>query len=70
MRLSQRLVLVFTLALDLNIHLRDISQAYTSSSSVLNRRVFIKAPAEINVNRDNVLEVVLPLYGIPEAGTH
>lgn len=70
MRSSQRVVLVFALALDLGIFLRDISQAYTQSTSVLNRRVFIRAPAEMNLSKEYVVEVLLPLYGIPEAGTH
>ena len=70
MRASQRLLLAFSLTMGLDLHLRDISQAYTQSGTNLARDVYIHAPDELGLNRDTVLQVVLPLYGIPEAGTH
>lgn len=71
MRASQRLILAFSLVRpDLDIYLRDISQAYTQSTSSMSRDVFIRAPKEMNLGPNAALQVVLPLYGIPEAGTH
>ena len=55
---------------DLSVHLQDISQAYTQSTSKLARDVFIRAPAEMQLAPGTVLRVILPLYGIPESGTH
>ncbi|KHJ30062.1 hypothetical protein EV44_g3886 [Erysiphe necator] len=52
------------------IYSRDISQAYTQSGTKLNRKFFIKAPKEISIGDENILQVLLPLYGVPEAGTH
>ncbi|KAI0993306.1 hypothetical protein K3495_g14878, partial [Podosphaera aphanis] len=70
-RSSQRLALSFFVTLpDVNIYLRDISQAYTQSKSSLARDFFIRAPEEMGLTSNMVLKVVLPLYGIPEAGTH
>ncbi|KAI0999447.1 hypothetical protein K3495_g8752 [Podosphaera aphanis] len=70
-RSSQRLALsLFVTLPDVNIYLRDISQAYTQSKSSLARDFFIRAPEEMGLPSNMVLEVVLPLYGIPEAGTH
>ena len=39
------------------------------STSLLNRAVYIKPPQGTNLG-DNMLKVVRPLYGVPEAGTH
>ena len=70
-RASQRLILALALMIPgLDIYIRDISQAYTQSTTRLSRNVFIKAPTEMGLESGNILQVVLPLYGIPEAGTH
>lgn len=49
---------------------RDVTQAYTQARSWLERSVYIKAPAEMNLPEDIVLRVIKPLYGIPESGVH
>ena len=70
-RASQRLILTLPMILpDLSIHLQDISQAYTQSTSKLVRDVFIQAPTEMQLAPGTVLCVILPLYSIPESGTH
>lgn len=70
-RSSQQLILCLSQILqDVNIYLRDISQAYTQSTSSLARSFFIKAPDELNLPDGFYLKVLMPLYGIPEAGTH
>lgn len=55
---------------DLDPFLRVIIQAYIQSLSKLERRIFIRAPKEMDLPEGYVLEVVKPLYGIPESGLH
>ena len=55
---------------DRDLYSRDISQAYVQSTTALNRRFYIKPPKEIDLGQGNVLKVLRPLYGVPEAGTH
>ncbi|CCU78396.1 (conserved with many other fungi) [Blumeria hordei DH14] len=57
---------------DIHIWLRNISQAYTQSTSCLNRIIIATLPAEIALQypERTIMVVRKPLYGIPEAGTH
>jgi len=56
------------------LYLRDISQAYIQSSTLLNRDFYINPPPkltnQLNLEASSVLKVVKPLYGVPEAGNH
>ena len=56
------------------LYLRDISQAYVQSTTILNRDFYITPPQELatqlNLRKDSILRVVKPLYGVPEAGNH
>ena len=70
-RSSQRIILCIAAILDdRELCIRDISQAYVQSTTRLSRHFFIKPPREIDLGHDNVLKVLRPLYGVPEAGTH
>ena len=76
-RVSQRLILcIATMKLDDNTHLylRDISQAYVQSATNLNREFYVRPPreleTELGIDKDFVLKVLKPLYGVPEAGNH
>lgn len=70
-RASQRTALSAAAAKDdLDAILRDIVQAYIQALNNLMRRVFIKAPNEMDLPERYVLEVIKPLYGIPESGLH
>ena len=69
-RASQRLLLSLGISMDLRICVRDISQAYVQSTSTINREIFVKPPKELSLNNGELLKVVRPLYGLPEAGTH
>lgn len=51
-------------------YIRDVSQAYIQSHSVLDRTVYLKPPEEMNLGNNEVLLVKKPLYGIPESGLH
>lgn len=49
---------------------RDIAQAYTQSSSRLEREVSHRSSAEINLPNNNVLLTLKPLCDSPESGLH
>src|SRR5438045_1930342 len=71
-RVSQRLILAITMVIPhkMDIYLRDISQAYTQSMTNLARDFYIHAPTEMGLEPGTILQVVSPLYGMPEAGMH
>ena len=52
--------------------LRDITQAYVQSNSSLQRKILASLPKQLEGQypRDTVMEVIKPLYGLAEAGTH
>lgn len=49
---------------------RDVTQAYTQSTSPLSRKIFMKPPKELELPEDMVLSLPCPLHGVPEAGVH
>ena len=53
-----------------SVYLRDITQAYTQSTTALNRDFYITPPKGITQWEGFYLKVVKPLYGVPEAGNH
>jgi hypothetical protein len=72
-RVSQRLILVLTAILyndNLSLYLQDITQAYTQSKTQLNRDFFVRPPVELKLTGGSILQVIKPLYGVPEAGNH
>jgi hypothetical protein len=76
-RVSQRIILcvaAMTIDKDIGLYLRDISQAYVQSTTLLNRDFYIRPPHELlqqlGLQKDSILKVVKPLYGVPEAGNH
>jgi hypothetical protein len=70
-RVSQRLILCIAATKpDIRLFLRDISQAYVQSATNLNREFYVRPPRELGIDKDSVLKVLKPLYGVPEAGNH
>lgn len=70
-RVSQRLILILAAIFpELLVLLRDISQAYTQSETLLQRLFYALPPKDVAQWRGWVLRVVRPLYGVPEAGNH
>jgi len=74
-RASQRVIVALAPSLKLRnirLWLRDITQAYTQSTTMLQRTILARLPKEIkHLHPPNTIMVVLkPLYGIAEAGTH
>ncbi|RAL62926.1 hypothetical protein DID88_004767 [Monilinia fructigena] len=57
-------------ASDTGVYIRDITQAYTQSTSNLHRTFYAHAPEEMNLPTGMILLVIKPLYGVPEAGNH
>lgn len=77
-RASQRLIAAIAPSLfmfknrKIGIWLRDISQAYTQSTSLLNRLICARIPKELRDSypEGTIMVILKPLYGIPESGTH
>lgn len=70
-RASQRLLIALTaMNPDLKIFTRDISQAYLQSATRIERAIFLRAPPEMCLDHDHLLQVMRPLYGLPESGIH
>jgi hypothetical protein len=82
-RVSQRILLCLAVVMistgritgkQFVVLIRDITQAYTQATSELIRDIFVKAPPELlkalNLPDGTILQVVRPLYGVPEAGNH
>jgi len=70
-RSSQRLLFALsTIIPNWSIYLRDVVQAYTQSTTELNRKIFVKPVPEFGYSNDTILRVHRPLYGVPEAGLH
>jgi hypothetical protein len=73
-RVSQRLIICLAATLSMELYLRDITQAYVQSRSILNRDFYVQPSPELiklmGISNDCILKVVKPLYGVPEAGNH
>lgn len=70
-RVSQRILLCYAKIIpDVKDALRDISQAYTQLKTFLVRDIYVKYLPELGLPDITLLNMVRPLYGIPEAGTH
>ena len=74
-RASQRMIVAIYPSLreqNVELWLRDITQAYIQSTSKLSRPVFAYPPKDMqnDLPPGVIFKVILPLYGIPEAGTH
>lgn len=74
-RMSQRALLALAPSLveqGMFVRLRDITQAYPQSTSKLNRLIYAHPPKDMvaELPLGTVFWVVIPLYGIPEAGAH
>ena len=77
-RSSQRLLIIIAPSLiaipemQIRLSLRDITQAYTQSTTSLQRLIVARLPKEIQYNypTNAVIIILKPLYRVPEAGTH
>jgi hypothetical protein len=76
-RSSQRVILgiapsLLSLPRGISIYLRDITQAYIQAQTPLNRSILANLPTELKPKYPSgtIMELIKPLYGIPEAGLH
>jgi len=74
-RASQHLITALAPSLmvsSIGLWLRDVTQAYTQSTSTLNRVILANPPKEMadSFPPGTIMKVIRPLYGVPEAGTH
>ena len=69
-RVSQRFILCLAVLLELGVYLRDMVQAYTQAKSNLARPIYARPPPDFDMWIDCILQVIKPLYGIPESGNH
>ncbi|OXV06955.1 hypothetical protein Egran_05279, partial [Elaphomyces granulatus] len=74
-RASQRVIIAIAPSLaklGIKLFLRDITQAYIQSTTMLNRLILANLPKEMRHQYPpgTIMIVRKPLYGIPEAGTH
>jgi hypothetical protein len=75
-RISQRIIMSLTPTLTkthgMTLSLRDITQAYTHSETILDRLVLAKLSVELKDKypEGTIMRVIRPLYGIAESGVH
>src|SRR6266702_8606958 len=73
-QVSQQIILTLTPRLQQSkpvaLYLRDISQAYMQSSTYLSRDIFIRPPHKLNLQPGTILQVLKPLYRVPETRNH
>lgn len=77
-RASQRIIVALAPFLfqmqgkGIEMSLRNVTQAYTQSETLLNRLILANLPKEICQlhSPGTIIVIRRPLYGIPEAGTH
>lgn len=54
----------------MTIFTRDFTQAYFQSDISVERPIFLRPPAEMNLKDHRVLKFMRPIYGIPDSGLH
>jgi hypothetical protein len=73
-RMSQRIILAIAASINENHHLylRNITQTYTQSKSLLNRMFFIRSSLDLDIDLsdDAILRVIKSLYDVSEAKAH
>jgi hypothetical protein len=74
-RVSQRLIICLAVTLSqMDLYLRDITQAYVQSRSTLNRNFYVQSSSKLiklmRIFDDCILKVIKSLYGVSKAGNH
>ena len=70
-RVSQRIIFaIAAICPELNVYLRDITQAYTQSTTKLNQDFYVRPPQGVPQWSGIYLKVIKLLYGVPKAGNH
>ena len=66
---SIRLILALATILGLSVWNGDVKQSYIQSAALLQRKIFIR-PREIELHPNELVQVLLPLYGLTESGEY
>jgi hypothetical protein len=71
-RMSSRIILVIAASINHHLYLRNITQTYTQSKSLLNRMFFIRSSLDLNIELfdDAILRIIKSLYDVSEAKAH
>ncbi len=69
-RMSQRIILVIAASINHHLYLRNITQTYTQSKSLLNRMFFIRSLLDLNLSEDAILRIIKSFYDVFEIETH
>ena len=69
-RLSMRILTSVAAAYRLKLFIRDVIKAFVQSTTTLRRPVYMRAPKEMGLPPGKVLQVLKPLYGMPESPMH
>jgi hypothetical protein len=65
-RVSQRLILAISASKGWEVLTRDVSWAFVQADTTIYRKIFEEALPEMMLEEDDVLQVLKPLYGLPE----
>ena len=73
-RVNQRLIICLIVYHDAKLFLKDVTQTYVQSKTILIRDFYIKPSVKLTnmleIHNDRVLKIIKFLYDVPEAGNH
>ncbi len=69
-RLSLRILLAIAVSFKFDLCAGDVTKAFAMSKTPLRRNVYMRAPVEFGLPKGKVLNVIKPLYGMPESPMH
>lgn len=67
---SVRMLIGFAAIFGFRLYNTDVIQAYLQSADKLMRDVFINAPKEFELNKNQIMKLLKPLYGLSDSGDY
>lgn len=68
--ISFRLFIFLAATEQYSIHTRDVTKAFISLITTLQRPVYMEAHKEMSLDKGNIFKVLRPVYGMPDAPMH